>query len=161
VRANLHSDCAQKALRYSAACNSGSGFSRAGSLENIAHVVKSVLPDAGKVGVSWSWKVNGWNLFRDRPGVHPVRPVFKVAIDHIETDGSTHRLSMPNTGRHFNAIGLNLHAPAASMSELPAREVEIELLTIELESGGNSLDNAGKSGPVALPGGDQSKCHRR
>jgi hypothetical protein len=43
---------------------------------------------------------------------------------------------------------------------LPAGEVTIERLTLELKAGGQSLDNAGESGAVRLAGRDQLQRHR-
>ena len=45
------------------------------------------------------------------------------------------------------------------MAELAARHVAVDRLAVELEPGGQALDDAGQAGAVGLAGGDEAQRH--
>ena len=63
---------------------------------------------------------------------------------------------MAHPARHLGAVTLDLHAPAAAVTELAAGHVAVDLLLGQLESGREPLDDAGEAGPVGLAGRDQA-----
>ena len=68
---------------------------------------------------------------------------------------------MPHAAGHLDLVALDLHPPTASVAELPAREVAVERVPVQLEPGGKSLEDAGEAGAVRLAGRGHTERHRR
>ena len=66
---------------------------------------------------------------------------------------------MADAGGDLGAVALDLHAPAAAVAELAARHVAVDRVAVELEPGGQALDDAGQARAVGLPGGDDAQRH--
>src|SRR5690606_19348770 len=58
-------------------------------------------------------------------------------------------------------VALDLHAPAPAVAELTARHVAVEPLPVQLEPGGQALDDRDEAGPVRLARGCESERHAR
>ena len=108
------------------------GLASAGALEDVAHVGEAVLLGADEVGVARPRQVHLGGLGLDRPRVHPLFPVGEVAVVDLERDRAAERAAVADAGGDVGAVGLDLHAPAAAVAELAAREVAVERLAVEL-----------------------------
>jgi hypothetical protein len=49
---------------------------------------------------------------------------------------------------HLDRVALDLHPPAPSVAELAAGHVAVDPLAVELEAGGQALDDRGQAGAV-------------
>ena len=161
MRDDLDAEGAQERLGQRAAGDARGGLARAGALEHVAHVGEAELPDAGEVGVAGARQVHLGHLGLDRPRVHPLLPVGVVAVGDLERDGAAERAAVADAGGDLGGVALDLHPPAAAVAELAARHVAVDRLAVELEPGGQALDDRGEAGPVALPGGDDAQRHAR
>ena len=68
-------------------------------------------------------------------------------------------LAVADAAGDLRAVALDLHAAAAPVAELAALHVVPDRVAIELEPGGQALDDAGEAGAVGLPGRDQAHGH--
>ena len=66
---------------------------------------------------------------------------------------------MPHARGDGRRVALDLHPPAAAVPELAAREVGVDLLGVQLQAGGQPLDDRGQAGSVGLAGGGQAQDH--
>ena len=148
-------------MRERAAGDARRGLARARALEHVAHVGEAELPDAGEVGVARAREMHLGHVGLDRPRVHPLLPVGVVAVGDLERDGPAERAAVADAGGDLGGVALDLHPPAAAVAELAARHVAVDRLAVELEPGGQALDDAGEAGAVALPGGDEAQRHAR
>ena len=57
---------------------------------------------------------------------------------------------MPHAAGDLHLVALDLHPPAAPVAELPAGEVAIDRVAVELQPGRQALDDAGQPGAVGL-----------
>src|SRR5437588_435728 len=57
------------------------------------------------------------------------------------------------------AVALELHASAAAMAELASRHVAVEVVWVERDAGGQTLDDARQPRSVGLARGDQANAH--
>ena len=161
MRDDLDADRAQERLRERAARHARRGLARARALEHVAHVGEAELPDAGEVGVAGAREVHLGHVGLDRPRVHPLLPVGVVAVGDLEGDGAAERAAVADAGGDLRGVPLDLHPPAAAVAELAARHVAVDRLAVELEPGGQALDDGGEARAVALPGGDDAQRHAR
>jgi hypothetical protein len=109
--------------------------------------------------VAGARQVHLGDLGLDRPRVHPLLPVGEVAVGDLQRDRPAERAAVAHPGRDLGAVALDLHPPAASVAELPARHVAIDGLALELQAGGQPLDHAGQAGAVRLAGRDELQRH--
>ena len=58
------------------------------------------------------------------------------------------RLASAHAGKKLDRILLDLHAPATTVALLPARELDVHVLSDEPQAGGHSLENAHERGSV-------------
>ena len=58
---------------------------------------------------------------------------------------------MADPGADLDRVALDLHPPAAAVTELAARHLAIERLAIELEPSRNALDDRDQPGPCDSP----------
>src|SRR4051794_35920542 len=132
--------------------------SRARALEDVAHVARAVLPRADEVGVARARQVHLGHLGLDRPRVHPLLPVGEVAVLHLQRDRAAERAPVADAGGDLRAVALDLHPSAAAVAQLAAGHVAVDRLAVELEAGGQALDDAREAGPVRLAGRDELEC---
>ena len=66
---------------------------------------------------------------------------------------------MANAGRDLGAVLLDLHPAAATVAELPAREVAVDVLGPELEARRQALDDRGETRAVGFTGGYEAERH--
>jgi hypothetical protein len=62
-----------------------------------------------------------------------------------------------DSGAHLDGIALDPHAPAPAMSELASCQLAVDALAVELEPGGQALDDRHEPGPVRLARGGEAK----
>jgi len=105
--------------------------------------------------MAWARKVDFGHLSLNRPRAHPLFPVFKVSIDHLQRYRPTEQATVADSSRYLGGVGFNLHPPTAAMAELAAREVTVKQAAVDLEPGWEPLDYARKAGAVGLSGGCQ------
>ena len=161
VREDADAQGTQQRLGDRATGHASRGFTRAGPLEHVADVAEAVLLRTDQVRVPRPGQVHLGQLRRDRPGIHPLLPVGVIAVDHLQRDRTPERPAVPDAGRDLHPVALDLHTAAAAVTELAASEIAVQRLAVELEPGGQTLDDAGEAGAVRLPGGGQFQAHAR
>jgi hypothetical protein len=161
VRDDLRAERAQERLRQRAPGDARGGLPGARALEHVADVVEAELPCAREVRVPGPRQVHLGHRGLDRPRAHALLPVGVVTIGDLERDGAADRSSVTDAGGDLGRIALDLHPPAAAVAELAPRHVAVHRFAVELQPGGQALDDAGEPGAVALPGGDESQRHAR
>ena len=62
--------------------------------------------------------------------------------------GTTQRAPVTHAAGDLGAVALDLHAASATMSELTASHVPVEVLLVELQAGGYPLENASQTRAV-------------
>ena len=160
VGEDLDAERAQELLGDGAAGDARGGLAGAGALEDVAHVAEPVLLRADQVGVAGPRQVHLGRLGLDRPRDSSALPSWRS-----RGCGPGCAIGPPSVrpwrtpAGDVGAVGLDLHAAAAAMAELAAREVAVERLALELQAGWQALDDAGESGAVRLAGRDQLQRH--
>ena len=135
----------------------GRGLARARALEDVAHVAMAVLERADEVGVAGPRQVRLLDLGLDRPGVHPLLPVRVVAVGDQERDRAAERAPVADPRSHLDRVALDLHPPAAAVTELATRHLAVDPLAVELQPRGQPLDDGDQPGPVRLAGGCEAE----
>ena len=97
------------------------------------------------------------DLGLDRPRVHPLLPVRVIAVRDQERDRAAERAPVTDARAHLDRVALDLHPPAAAVTELAARQLAVDPLAVELEPRGQPLDDGDEPGPVRLAGGCKLK----
>ena len=161
MRADLDAERGEEGAADGAAGHARRRLARAGALEHVADVGVAVLPGADEVGVPGPRQVHLGHLRVDRPRAHPLFPVRVVAVGDLQRDRAAERAPVADAGRDEGAVGLDLHAAAAAVAELAARHVAVDRLAVELEPGGQALDDAGQARAVGLARGDHPQRHVR
>ncbi len=105
------------------------------------------------------WQVNLGDLLIHRPGVHPLLPVGVVAVGDLQRDRTAERATVADACRDLGGVALDLHTPAATVPQLAARHVLVEVLGSNLKTRGQALDDAREPRPVRLTGCDQTERH--
>src|SRR6476660_2015851 len=99
------------------------------------------------------------DILLDGPGIHPLFPVGVVAVDDLQGDRTPEGAPVAHPAGDLGSVALDLHAAAATVSELASRHVDVDVLRGELEPRGQPLDDAGEAGTVRLSGGDEVERH--
>jgi len=118
------------------------GLARARALEDGARIAVSLLLAAGEVGVS------GTRIRRNRELLDR-----RVAIDDRERDRGPECQARAGPGEELDLVALDLHAPAATVAGLAAREFAVHARQIERETGRQPLDDADERLAVRFAGG--------
>jgi hypothetical protein len=96
-----------------------------------------------------------------RLNIHYVRPVGPVLILNQERYGRPQRQSVTHAAQDFRAILLYLHASAAPVSPLPARQFPVDLLYIDGQTCGHTFNYRHKRAPVRFSRSSETKHNRR
>ena len=75
-------------------------------------------------------------------GRHALAPVLEVAVDDLQRDGAADRLIEAHAREDIDLVLLDLHAAAAAVALLAARQVFIDGLEVQLEAGRQSLEDS-------------------
>src|SRR4051794_12520263 len=110
----------------------------------------AVLENSRKVGMAGTRQMNLLDLLVDRPGAHAIAPVCVVPVFDQERHWAAERASVADPAPDGRAVGLDLHAPAAAVTELAAREVAVDPLAIDREAGRQALDHGYEAGAVGF-----------
>ena len=156
---DAHAERAQELLGDRAAGHAGRGLAGAGALEHVANVGQPVLLRSDQVRVPGPRQVDLGDRLGDRPRVHPLLPVGVVAVDYLERDRAAERTAVTDAAGDLGLVALDLHPPAAAVAELAAAEVAVDRLTVELEAGRQTFDDAGQTGAMRLARGRQVQAH--
>ena len=96
--------------------------------KDVTRIMAVIFEHARKIGMP---RTNGGHPC-PRPrtkGIHALRPVYKVAIHHLQGDRCAQRLAKAQSRENHDAIRLDLHAAAASVPLLTACQLCINLRT--------------------------------
>src|SRR5439155_5305931 len=77
----------------------------------------------------------------------------------LHRDRPSERASVADPTDDLRAVALDLHAPPASVTELAARHVPVEILGRDLEARRQALEDARQARTVRLAGGCETKRH--
>ena len=153
VAADLGAVAAQDGLRDAAGGDAGGGLAGAGALQDRAQVVGAVLEHPREVGVPGAGQRDGLHLVVGLPDRHPVLgPLGEVEVGDLEGEGAADGAAVAQPGLDLHAVGLDLHPPAAPVSELSPRQVGVDVVGDERETGRQSLDHREERGAVGFPG---------
>ena len=153
VAADLGAVAAQQRLRDAARRHPCRRLARAGPLEDRAQVVGAVLEHPGQVGVPGPRQRDGLDLALRLPHRHAVgRPVGEVEVRDLERQRAADRQAVAQARLHLHPVALDLHAPAAAVAELAAREVGVDVVGREREPGRKPLEHREERRAVGLPG---------
>ena len=161
VAEDAHAERPEEHLRQRTAGHPRGGLARARALQHVAHVREAELLDPRQVRVTGARQVHLVHLGRDLPGVHALLPVGVVAVRYLHRHRAAERTSVPDPGGHLGAVRLDLHAPPAPVSELPPRQVAIDVLRPQLEPRGQALEHRCEARAVRLTGCREAQRHRR
>ena len=128
MAAYLDAEVPQKDFAQGAGGDPRGGFTGAGPLENVAHVVVSVLDDACQIGVARPQARHRRRRIGHRLNVHLALPVGPVAVLDDHGDRPAHGPPVPHARDDLDAVVLDLLAPAAAIAFLAARQVDVDVL---------------------------------
>jgi hypothetical protein len=151
---------AQKLLHQGPGGNPGRGFARARAFEHVARIGVTELEHPDQVCVAGPGQVRLLDLRVHRPWVHSLLPVRVVAVGDQYRHGAPERPPVPHTGADLDRVLLDLHPAAPAVAELAARHLAIEPLAVELEAGGQALDDRHEPGAVRLACCCEAEVHR-
>jgi len=109
---DLHPQLRQQQLRHRADRHPHRRFPGAGPFEDVARVLPVVLQHAARSAWPGRGLVTGGNLSIDAS-----------LLAHQQRQRRADRLPQPHPREHFRLVGLDLHAPAAAVTHLAARQV--------------------------------------
>jgi hypothetical protein len=75
-----------------------------------------------------------------------------VTVLDQERDRAAERPPVPDPAPDRRAIGLDLHAPAAPVAELAAREVTVDPVAVDRQPRREALDDGDEARPVGFSG---------
>ncbi len=148
---NFDATGAQECLTDGADGDTGSSLAGAGALDDVANIAVPVFHGAGKVSVPWPGEGDGFYRLVYRRGVHFGLPVLPIAVVYFKRNGRAKRQAVSQTGAQDHLILLDLHAPAAPIAALAARQMDIDVLGGEAQAGWDAFDNSGQPWPVRFP----------
>src|SRR2546426_1371454 len=120
-------------------------------------VAMAVLHGAGEVRVARP-RPRDLLLRRVRLGSadrHRGLPVLPVAVGDVERDRAAERRAPPDAGENADLIALDLHAPAAPVAALAAREVLVDLALGERQTGRDAVDDRDQGLAVGFARGEE------
>ena len=88
--------------------------------------------------------------------VHDLRPVGEVPVLDSDRDWRAERHSAADSAFEERPVALDLHAPAAAVSVLTAREVPVDEIWIDAKPRGDAFEDRGQARAVRFAGGDKS-----
>src|ERR1019366_10660317 len=88
-----------------------------------------------QVGVPGARQVRLGDGLLDRPRAHPLLPVGVVAVSPLQGDRAAEREAVAPPGGDLGGVALDPHTTAASMSELAAGHVAVDVLWSQREAG--------------------------
>ena len=133
--------------------DAGSGFAGAGAFEDVAQVASAILDHASEVGVTRAGLGDGRHVVGRGLNGHFFTPVGPVAVLDEEGDGAAEGFTETNAAADDGLITLDLHAAAAAVAALTAREVGVDVLDAEGDAEGQAFDDDGEAGAVGFAGG--------
>ena len=107
------------------------GLACAGAFEHVAHVGETVFHDAGEVRMTGPGQMDLLDRRVDRPRIHPLLPIREVPVRDAQRDRAADRRAVPDPRRRLRGVALDLHAPAAPVSELAARHLTVDRVPID------------------------------
>ena len=124
--------------------------------------LKFPLEDSGKGatgirGVGGTRNCDWW--FTDEAVLIDTAGRYTTQDSDQQRDRAAERASVADAGGDLGGVALDLHTPAAAVAQLAPRHVGIDGRRVELQPGGQALDDAGEAGSVRLPGRDQAQRH--
>ena len=138
-------NCAEQLARQRAGGDAGCGLARAGALEHVADVFVAVLDGAGKIRMArtrprdFGAPGSGCGLRHLALDVHRLLPVHPVAIANEHRDWRAGRSAVADAGEDLGAVALDGHAPPTAVAALPASELRVQRIDIDVESGGHAV----------------------
>ena len=75
-----------------------------------------------------------------------------VLVDDLEGDGATQADALPTAAEDFDAIGLDSLPASPSISTLPATQLVIDRIRLELDAGWKAIDHGQERFAVRLSG---------
>ena len=138
--------------------DAGGGLAGGGALQDVAQVAPLVLDPAREVGVPRPRRLQAPRLHEvgiDLPRAHDLLPAHVVAVLDPEDEGRAEGLAAAHAAAHLGGVLLDLHPAAAAEAVLAAGEVAGEEVEVHPQPGGQSGQDRGEAGTVALTAGRQ------
>ena len=143
--------------------DAGGGLAGAGALEHGPGLVEAVLLHADEVGVAGTRTgergaaTAAERVGVDRLGAHDLGPLRPLGVADAEGDGAAEREAVAHAARDGQLVLLELHAGAAAVAELAAREIGADGVEGDGHAGGQTLEHGDEFGAVRLTGGQPTK----
>src|SRR5260370_14593832 len=93
--------------------------------------------------------------------LHPLGPADEIAIPNQKAQRRTQGEAEANTGEDFSGVLFDLHPAAPTVALLPARQIAIDGLRLELQPGREALQDSGQGRAMAFTGGQITKAAHR
>ena len=94
-----------------------------------------------------------------RRRIHDLLPVLPVAIGDEHRDRRAERFAGANAGEKLDGVLFDLHAPAAAVPLLTARELGVDVRGEQRQARGHPFENAHEGGPMRFAGGREAEGH--
>ena len=130
VRDDFHAEHMQKFLADRADCDAHRRLPRARTLQDIPHVLACILAGTRKIRVAGARRRDHRSGLRAKCR-HARPPIGKVTIDDAKCDGTAQCLVEAYARKYVCFVRLDLHATAASISLLTAREITVDRVRIQ------------------------------
>src|SRR5438445_3663242 len=145
--------------RHSRHGHPGGRLAGAGALEDVADVAVAVLHGAGEVGVA---RPRSSDLLLGDAGLgradrHRGLPGLAVAVRDLERDGTAERGSPPHAREDVDLVALDLHAAAAPVAALSARQVLVDVAHGQRQARRHAVDDGHEGLTVGLARGKEPK----
>ncbi len=143
-----HAHDAQDGLRHRARGHASCRLARARALDDVAHVRMSELQRAGEVGMTRPQTRDRCRRIGHRLDAHHTLPVDRVAIRDLKGDRRAGGPPVAHPGGDGHRVALNALPGTASVAELTAMEVRVDVRGAERERRGDAVDDRDEPRPV-------------
>ncbi len=150
MRVNLYAELLEKSPADGADGHASSRLPRRSPFEDIAHVIEPVFHCSGKVRVSRTETRYALGFAFVGLHLHHLAPVLPHAVLDEHGDRASQRLAVTDAPDDLGVILLDLLAPRATVSTLPATQVSSDVLFGNLQARRNSVKRDHKRLSVRL-----------
>ena len=153
VADDLDAELFEQPLRHGTHGNAHGRFPGARALQDVPDVGGPVLQGAGQVCMARTGPGDRFGRVQEH-GVrrHLVAPVLPVLVADHEADGTAERPAPADTGVDLDRVLLDLHAAAASVSDLPSGQIAVDVRHPDQEARRHPLDDPHEKFAVGLSG---------
>ena len=163
VADDLGADAAQQLAGDRADGDARGGFPRAGTLEDVAHVLVPVFHEAGQIGVAGARSRDRRSVGADGAGrhlglrVHRPLPVLPVLVGDHQRDRPTGAQAVADAAERLGAVRFDQHPAAAAVTGLAPAQVGGDGVDVDGKTGRHAFDDGDERLAVRLAGGQKTQ----